>query len=183
MMGVLAKYVMDILKGFWNLVLGLSVTIKYFFMKTNTYQYPDERLPLPARSRSMIKLIYDGEKDQFNCVACMMCAKACPNSCIKLEGVRGADGKRRVTTFQLDFSTCIFCGYCVEACGFDALTFVSEEYENSVYHRGSLLQDEQAMKWVRPAHLAPPKEEKPVGTVPAAPAAAASVPPAQGASA
>jgi NADH-quinone oxidoreductase subunit I len=150
--------------GLYNLTLGLLVTTKYFLkMKTNTQQYPEERLPLPERSRSMIKLIYDGEKDQFNCVACMMCAKACPNSCIKLEGVRQPDGKRRVTTFKLDFSTCIFCGYCVEACGFDALTFVSEEYENSVYQRGSLLQDEQAMKWVRPPHLAP-KTEEPVKT-------------------
>lgn len=158
-MGAIFTYFRNILVGFWNLLLGLLVTTKYLFKKTNTQQYPEERMPLPARSRSMIKLIYDGEKDQFNCVACMMCAKACPNSCIKLEGVRGPDGKRRMTTFKLDFSTCIFCGYCVEACGFDALTFVSEEYENSVYKRGSLLQDEQAMKWARPAHLAPKPEE------------------------
>src|SRR5260221_1014211 len=151
------KYFTNIFMGLYNLTLGILVTTKYFLkMKTNTQQYPEERLPLPERSRSMIKLIYDGEKDQFNCVACMMCAKACPNSCIKLEGVRQADGKRRMTTFKLDFSTCIFCGYCVEACGFDALTFVSEEYENSVYKRGSLLQDEQAMKWAPPASLAPP---------------------------
>lgn len=158
-MGAIFSYFKNILLGFWNLLIGLSVTTKYLFKKTTTQQYPEERMPLPARSRSMIKLIYDGEKDQFNCVACMMCAKACPNSCIKLEGVRGADGKRRMTTFKLDFSTCIFCGYCVEACGFDALTFVSEEYENSVYKRGSLLQDEQAMKWDRPSHLAPKPEE------------------------
>jgi len=144
------KYFTNIVSGFWNLMVGLSVTIGYFFKGTTTVQYPEERLPLPARSRSMIKLIYDGEKDQFNCVACLMCMKACPNNCIKLEGVRQADGKRRMTTFKLDFSTCIFCGYCVEACGFDALTFVSEEYENAVYKRGSLLQDEQAMKWIRP---------------------------------
>jgi len=159
-MGAILRYFKDIGLGLWNLFVGLSVTTKYFLtMKVNTQQYPEERLPLPARSRSMIKLIYDGEKDQFNCVACMMCAKACPNSCIKLEGVRMPDGKRRMTTFKLDFSTCIFCGYCVEACGFDALTFVSEEYENSVYKRGSLLQDEHAMKWARPAHLAPKPEE------------------------
>ncbi|HUO58069.1 MAG TPA: NADH-quinone oxidoreductase subunit I [bacterium] len=171
-MGAIFQYFKNILVGFWNLILGLSVTTKYFLsMKTNTQQYPEEKLPLPARSRSMIKLIYDGDKDQFNCVACMMCAKACPNSCIKLEGVRDAGGKRRMTTFKLDFSTCIFCGYCVEACGFDALTFVSEEYENSVYKRGSLLQDEQAMKWVRPAHLAP-KPEEPAKVETSAPAAA-----------
>ena len=158
-MGVLFNYLKAIVLGLWNLLVGLSITSGYVFKKKTTQQYPEERLPLPERSRSMIKLIYDGDKDQFNCVACMMCAKACPNSCIKLEGVRGADGKRRMTTFKLDFSTCIFCGYCVEACGFDALTFVSEEYENSVYKRGGLLQDENAMKWVRPAHLAPKTEE------------------------
>lgn len=162
-MGAVFSYFRDILAGLWNLAVGLRITTKYFFKKTTTQQYPEERMPLPARSRSMIKLIYDGEKDQFNCVACMMCAKACPNSCIKLEGVRGTDGKRRMTTFKLDFSTCIFCGYCVEACGFDALTFVSEEYENSVYKRGGLLQDEQAMKWVRPPQLAP-KAEEPLST-------------------
>lgn len=171
-MGAIFTYFKNILMGFWNLCLGLSVTTKYVFKKTNTQQYPEEKMPLPARSRSMIKLIYDGEKDQFNCVACMMCAKACPNSCIKLEGVRGPDGKRRMTTFKLDFSTCIFCGYCVEACGFDALTFVSEEYENSVYKRGSLLQDEQAMKWARPAYLAPKTEESTKAEAVPAPAGA-----------
>ena len=160
-------YFPGILKGLWNLFIGLSVTIRTMFGKTNTQQYPEERPSMPVRSRSMIKLIYDGEKDQFNCVACMMCAKACPNSCIKLEGIRMPDGKRRMTTFKLDFSTCIFCGYCVEACGFDALTFVSDEYENTVYKRGSLLQDEQAMKWVRPAHLAPKAEEPITAAVPA----------------
>ncbi len=174
-MGSILNYFGGILSGLWNLLVGLSVTIRYFFKPVTTVQYPEVRMPLSARSRSMIKLIYDGEKDQFNCVACMMCAKACPNSCIKLEGVRMPDGKRRMTTFKLDFSTCIFCGYCVEACGFDALTFVSEEYENTVYRRGSLLQDEQAMKWARPPHLAPappPVEEKP--------AAAATAPTATG---
>jgi NADH-quinone oxidoreductase subunit I len=170
----LIQYFKNIALGLWNLMIGLSITIGYFFKKTTTQQYPEERLPLPERSRSMIKLIYDGEKDQFNCVACMMCAKACPNSCIKLEGVRMPDGKRRMTTFKLDFSTCIFCGYCVEACGFDALTFVSEEYENSVYQRGSLLQDEQAMKWARPASLAP-KEAEPEKPAAAPPAPAPAV--------
>jgi len=169
----LFNYFKRIVLGFWNLLIGLSITTKYFFKPTMTQQYPEERLPLPERSRSMIKLIYDGEKDQFNCVACMMCAKACPNNCIKLEGVRQADGKRRMTTFKLDFSTCIFCGYCVEACGFDALTFVSEEYENSVYKRGSLLQDEQAMKWNRPAHLAPKTDEPVKAEAPAGAAAGA----------
>src|SRR5579859_59610 len=171
-MGTIFSYFKNVVMGLYNLFVGLSLTTKYFFKKTTTQQYPEERLPLPVRSRSMIKLIYDGEKDQFNCVACLMCAKACPNSCIKLEGVRGADGKRKMTTFKLDFSTCIFCGYCVEACGFDALTFVSEEYENSVYKRGSLLQDEQAMKWVRPAHLAPQAEEAEKTAAAAAPAGA-----------
>jgi NADH-quinone oxidoreductase chain I len=171
-MGSIFKYFWGVLTGLWNLLVGLSVTIRYFFKPVTTVQYPEERMPLPARSRSMIKLIYDGEKDQFNCVACMMCAKACPNSCIKLEGVRMPDGKRRMTTFKLDFSTCIFCGYCVEACGFDALTFVSEEYENTVYRRGSLLQDENAMKWVRPPHLTPQPVEEAPAPVPAAVAGA-----------
>lgn len=149
------NYFKAIAVGLWNLFLGLTVTIKYFFKKPVTRQYPEERLPLPERSRSMIKLIYDPVKDEFNCVACMMCAKACPNNCITLTGKRHPDGKRRMVDFHLDFSTCIFCGYCVEACGFDALTFVPEDYENSVYQRGALWQDAQAMKWVRPLHQAP----------------------------
>jgi NADH-quinone oxidoreductase subunit I len=158
-MTALYSYFKNIVVGFWNLLLGLSVTFRTMLRKPGTQQYPEERLPLPQRSRSWIKLIYDGEKDQFNCVACMMCQKACPNNCIRLEGLRMPDGKRRMTTFKLDFSTCIFCGYCVEACAFDALTFVPEHYENSVYARGSLLQDEQAMKWVRPPQKATKPEE------------------------
>ena len=92
-------------------------------------------------------------------MACMMCQKACPNNCIKLEGARMPDGKRKMINFKLDFSTCIFCGYCVEACGFDALTFIPEDYENSVYQRGSLLHDEHALKWVRPTVASNPPRE------------------------
>lgn len=164
-MKALFSYVSGILIGFFNLLKGLSVTFRAMLGPVNTQQYPEQKPAIPARSRTWIKLIYDIEANRYNCTACMMCAKACPNDCIKLEGAKGEDGKRWMTTYQLDFSTCIFCGLCVEACNFDALTFRPDEFESCVYDRKTLIQDKAAMKWERPLHLKPVKEAKPAAPV------------------
>jgi NADH-quinone oxidoreductase subunit I len=84
---------------------------------------------LPARSRGVIALLEE------NCTVCMLCARECPDWCIFIEShketVPAPDGGRpRVRNvldrFAIDFSLCMYCGICVEACPYDALFWSGE---------------------------------------------------------
>ena len=91
---------------------------------------PDARpAGLPARSRGVIALLEE------NCTVCMLCARECPDWCIYIEShketVPAPDGGRpRVRNvldrFAIDFSLCMYCGICVEACPYDALFWSGE---------------------------------------------------------
>jgi NADH-quinone oxidoreductase subunit I len=56
------------------------------------------------------------------------CAAACPANCIYIEAGENTDtqrisaGERYASVYNIDYSRCIFCGYCVEACPTDAIT-------------------------------------------------------------
>jgi NADH-quinone oxidoreductase subunit I len=83
---------------------------------------------LPARSRGVIALLEE------NCTACMLCARECPDWCIYIESHKEpvpGPGRQRVRNvldrFAIDFSLCMYCGICVEACPYDAL-FWSPEF-------------------------------------------------------
>jgi NADH-quinone oxidoreductase subunit I len=55
----------------------------------------------------------DGEE---RCVACNLCAVACPVGCISLQKAEKEDGRWYPEFFRINFSRCIFCGMCEEAC-------------------------------------------------------------------
>ncbi len=62
------------------------------------------------------------------CVACFLCAAACPANCIYIEAAdntsetRISSADRYAKVYNIDYNRCIFCGYCVEACPTDAIT-------------------------------------------------------------
>ena len=62
------------------------------------------------------------------CVACFLCAAACPSNCIYIEAAentaeqRISSAERYAKVYNIDYNRCIFCGYCVEACPTDAIT-------------------------------------------------------------
>jgi NADH-quinone oxidoreductase subunit I len=90
---------------------------------------------LPARSRGVIGLLEE------NCTVCMLCARECPDWCIYIDshkepapqpaGGPAGRGRPRVRNvldrFAIDFSLCMYCGICIEACPYDAL-FWSPEF-------------------------------------------------------
>ena len=51
-----------------------------------------------------------------------------PRDCIYIEAAENTDakrisaGERYARVYNIDYSRCIFCGYCVEACPTDAIT-------------------------------------------------------------
>ena len=128
---------------FVEIIKGHILTLKYFFSKPITIQYPDEkRDPVPkSRGIHTFKLNSDGTD---RCNACMLCAKFCPAQCMEIKGEK-IDDKRVATTYNIDLTRCIFCGMCVDSCPKDAIAMV-EAYEFSSYDKESLQLDKNGMR-------------------------------------
>jgi NADH-quinone oxidoreductase subunit I len=73
----------------------------------------------------------DGEE---RCVACNLCAVACPVDCIALQKAEGEHGRCYPEFFRINFSGCIFCGFCEEACPIYAIQ-LTPDFEMSEYER------------------------------------------------
>lgn len=113
-----------------ELLQGLTVTLRYFFKKKTTIQYPEEETPTSPRFRGMLALrrYPNGEE---RCIACKLCEAVCPALAITIEAEPRADGSRRTTKYDIDAFKCINCGFCEEACPVDAIVLTREMH----YHQ------------------------------------------------
>ncbi|MAG20940.1 MAG: NADH-quinone oxidoreductase subunit NuoI [Candidatus Marinimicrobia bacterium] len=130
---------------FWDklyipaLLNGLKVTLRHFFQKKVTIQYPDTKHIPPEGYRGLHRL-NKCPNGRIRCVACEMCAAACPSRCIHI--VPGAspweDGKERYPVrFDIDLLRCIYCGFCEQACPEQAIE-LTEIYDFSNSSREGL---------------------------------------------
>jgi NADH-quinone oxidoreductase subunit I len=91
------------------------------------------------------RLKKDEGKEREKCVACYMCATACPAECITIvaEEARGRIATSTRPKFEIDLLKCIYCGMCEEACPCDAIeltqtfTQVATSREEKIYDKGS----------------------------------------------
>jgi NADH-quinone oxidoreductase subunit I len=101
------------------LARGFALTFKHLFRKPITVNYPDQKVPMFPRYRGKQVLMRD-ENGLEKCVACGLCAVACPADAIYLEAAENDGtvmaGPRYASTYQIHKTRCIFCGYCEEAC-------------------------------------------------------------------
>lgn len=131
-----------------SLLRTIWLTFLHIFKKKATVRYPEERIKLPSRWRGRIILSRDPDGEE-RCVACYLCAAACPVGCISLQAAEDGQGRRHPLFFRINFSRCIFCGFCEEACPTYAIQLVPDfemsEYErrNLVYEKEFLLVDGQ----------------------------------------
>jgi NADH-quinone oxidoreductase subunit I len=115
----------EVAETFSTLAQGFSVTFKNMFRKTVTENYPHEPVHFQPRYRG-IHVLHRDENGLEKCVGCFLCAAACPANCIYIEAAENTDanrisaGERYAEVYNIDYSRCIFCGYCVEACPTDA---------------------------------------------------------------
>ena len=123
---------MPVLKNIAAIAKGMSITFTEMFQPTTVENYPDGKGPLrgariEARFRGAHVLQRD-ENGLEKCVACFLCAAACPSNCIYIEAAentaenRVSGAERYAKVYNIDYNRCIFCGYCVEACPTDAIT-------------------------------------------------------------
>ena len=122
--------------GFWERMYlpalgeGLVTTVKHIFKpQVKTEQYPEQEPVLPANYRGVHRLNRDGE-GRVKCVACYMCATACPAHCIDIVAAPAPTGwkdrEKYPETFVIDELRCIYCGMCEEACPVDAIELTTE---------------------------------------------------------
>ena len=116
---------------------GLGTTLKHLMgsigrgKRSKTLAYPEEqRDDLPVENGGLYKDNYRGvhrlnrdEEGRVRCVACFMCATACPAECIHIVGTESPwdDREKYPIQFDIDELRCIYCGMCEEACPVDAI--------------------------------------------------------------
>ena len=126
-------------------MLSLLTTIWSVFLHTFrrrvTIQYPEQKPYLAPRTRGRIILSRDPDGGE-RCVACHLCAIACPVDCISLQATEDENGRRYPEFFRINFSRCIFCGYCEEACPTYAIQ-LTPDFEMSEYNRQNLVYEKE----------------------------------------
>jgi len=107
---------------------GLRTTAKHLVGPKVTVQFPEERPVVgnPLIYRGVHRLNKD-EQGRVKCVACFLCATACPAHCIDIIGVESPwpDREKYPESFTIDELRCIYCGMCEEACPVDAIELTS----------------------------------------------------------
>ena len=139
---------------------GLGSTMVHLFRSVSgnvrTMQYPEERRedkPVleqgmdVQRYRGVHRLNHD-EQNRVKCVACYMCATACPAHCIHIVGDTAPDSwpdrEKYPIKFDIDELRCIYCGMCEEACPVDAIE-LTYEYDIVGLTREEMIFDKQKL--------------------------------------
>src|SRR6266542_1206536 len=151
---------------------GLATTVRHIFKpQVRTVGHPAVEPKPPENNRDVHRLNRD-EQGRVKCVACYMCATACPAHCIDIVAAAAPpewkDREKYPETFVIDELRCIYCGMCEEACPVEAieltglydLTGLSRE--QMIYDKTKLLavfdatKDAEPMRYGTPPALPPP---------------------------
>ena len=97
------------------------------------------------RFRGAPRLNNDPVTGETLCIACNLCALACPEHCIEVGWERDAAGKKVLTTYIFDMSRCMFCGLCEDACPTPCLE-LTQDFEMSLYGRRDMKLDRQTLE-------------------------------------
>ncbi len=158
------RYFRDVYRTVYTVLVGLRITLRYAFAKPITVQYPDVAPVLAPKYRGFHYFLIE------ECIACDLCAKACPVDCIYIEksGARKIDKATNIARggallrFAIDYSKCMFCALCVEPCPTDCI-HMGDIHDLSGYDRNSMIVEftdlaEQGLRtpmplWMRGASL------------------------------
>ncbi|MCO6441299.1 MAG: NADH-quinone oxidoreductase subunit NuoI [Nitrococcus mobilis] len=111
------------------------------FHRRETIRYPEQKPYLPPRTRGRIVLSRDPDGAE-RCVACNLCAVACPVDCIALQKTEDESGRWYPEWFRINFSRCIYCGFCEEACPTYAIQLIPD-FEMCEYDRRSMVYERE----------------------------------------
>lgn len=130
-----------------KLLTGLGVTFRRQRPSgLYTEQYPLERPRVSERYRGAPRLNIHPETGESLCIACDLCAVACPENLIVVGSRRDPKTKhKQLTTFSYDLSRCMFCGLCEDACPVDAIE-LTQDFEMATFSRAGLIWDRQMLE-------------------------------------
>lgn len=128
------------------IVKGMIITIKHFFRKKVTINYPEETREFSKVYRGQHVLKRD-EQGRERCTACGLCAVACPAEAITMVAAERNPGEEHLyreekyaAVYEINMLRCIFCGDCEEACPKEAIfltdRIVASEYEREPFIYG-----------------------------------------------
>ena len=115
--------------GVGPILHGMAITFSnmvktLFGRKYSTIQFPEQKRTTSNRYRG-IHVLTQRMDGTPKCVACYMCATACPAHCIDIVAAPAPPewtGREKYPeTFVIDELRCIYCGMCEEACPVDAI--------------------------------------------------------------
>jgi NADH-quinone oxidoreductase subunit I len=128
-------------------IQGLTTTFRHLFSRKKTVQSPEQRheIPDPIIYRGVHRLNRD-EQGRVKCVACFLCATACPAFCIDIIAAESPwpDREKYPQSFTIDELRCIYCGMCEEACPVDAIELTSL-YDLSGKSREEMIFDKEKL--------------------------------------
>ncbi len=123
-------YYPEIFKGMW-------FTFRHMFKKSVTVEYPEKKEIMVSEFRGRPVLVAEEGKER--CVACGLCARACPPFAISMQAAETSDVKERYpAVFEIDMLRCIYCGFCEEVCPEEAIV-MSKEYDFNFQHRADAI--------------------------------------------
>lgn len=149
--------VIEAIGGLWQFIRAMGVTLKHFFQKPITVQYPEEKVRIYPRFRGRHELQRDEDGLEL-CVGCGLCAAICPSGAIYVEAAENSEeeryskGERYACIYEINMTRCIFCGYCEEACPTGALK-LKYEFALADYDRGSLIYDKARLLLPASPHI------------------------------
>ena len=123
---------MSIVRDIAGVAKGMTITLREMLEPIQVENYPDG--PGPTRGAQFEQryrgqhILQRDENGLEKCVACFLCAAACPSNCIYIEAAentaeqRISSAERYAKVYNIDYNRCISCGYYVEACPTDAIT-------------------------------------------------------------
>lgn len=124
-----------------SILTTIGTILRHTFRRRVTVQYPERTRYLAPRWRGRIILSRDPDGKE-RCVACYLCAVACPVDCIALQAAEDETGRRYPAFFRINFSRCIFCGLCEEACPTYAIQ-LTPDFEMAEYRRPDLVYEKE----------------------------------------
>ena len=123
---------------------GMRITLRHFFAKKWTMEYPEQRPAIPTGYRGVPTLVKD-PNGREKCVSCQLCEFVCPPKAIRITpGAVPADQPERAhvekapQAFDIDMLRCIYCGLCQEVCPEEAI-FLQNQFSLSGYSREELV--------------------------------------------
>ena len=166
---ILSEYFQNIYNGIKTLLSGMSITMHHFRNKKDlvaTLQYPNEKWPIPDRNIGFDHKDYNVIRSRLHvdiddCIGCLMCERACPVDCIKIDtikppkdsefdcGTTSHDTQKKmiVPRFSIDMSECMYCNLCEYPCPEECIYMVGGpnepkheiDYEFSKYVKHDLV--------------------------------------------